>query len=294
MQSKRNQVEKRKISSQLRALSNLLLTRRMALSLISAGVVGATINHTVAIHYAPEDSFPWQVFVYTSAVECGGVIVAKDWVLTAAHCVENKTAEEVRVVLADKTPADDSGIQVAEIIKHPKFPKTTSVRTSRPYDVALLNLEFPPLRTLPPIKLVEAGHEGFPQDLVVAGWACNSPVTEALNWLTFRVFDCDDRLVFTEVSESGRDQCDGLFGKRFSCAGGRGLFVAGIDEGDSGGGLTTVMEGDSRLVGIANIPAGKLDGYARIAWHSNWINDCLSNKNSNQCRVAAQVREPNE
>jgi secreted trypsin-like serine protease len=38
---------------------------------------------------APDCKFPWQVAIITDNMYfCGGSLISKNWVLTAAHCVE--------------------------------------------------------------------------------------------------------------------------------------------------------------------------------------------------------------
>ena len=45
------------------------------------------------------ERYPWMVSIARGSHFCGGVLIAKDWVLTAAHCLDDKTAEELTLYI---------------------------------------------------------------------------------------------------------------------------------------------------------------------------------------------------
>ncbi|WP_096086831.1 trypsin-like serine protease [Agaribacterium haliotis] len=84
--------------------------------------------------------YPWQVLI-TSGVRCGGTIIDKRWVLTAAHCTDGTAASEWTVYAGahDRSRVNsDSRVQavrVKRIVEHPQWNNYTLQ-----HDMALLEL----------------------------------------------------------------------------------------------------------------------------------------------------------
>lgn len=87
--------------------------------------------------------FPWFVQVvttnprYTREVLCGGSIISKEYILTAANCAD--PADEQFVVTGPSFDPPSSKLPVAESILHPKFVH----KNNDSYDIALLRLVTP-------------------------------------------------------------------------------------------------------------------------------------------------------
>ncbi|NXH21737.1 OVCH2 protein, partial [Bucco capensis] len=119
-------------------------------------------------------SWPWQVSVQISEEHlCGGAVVAKEWVVTAAHCLTSKELYRnfwmVATGLHDLTQQEYRQERaVKQYITHPSFNQTTLDS-----DIALLQLaeplEFNPF--VQPVCLPAQEEELQPSQLcVVTGW----------------------------------------------------------------------------------------------------------------------------
>uniref|UniRef100_A0A8C4JPP7 Peptidase S1 domain-containing protein n=1 Tax=Dromaius novaehollandiae TaxID=8790 RepID=A0A8C4JPP7_DRONO len=88
-------------------------------------------------------SWPWQVSIQISDEHiCGGAVLAKEWVVTAAHCFNSKSILSLNFLVtiseAEIIRAQLSTVTVKQFIIHPSFNKTTM-----DCDIALVRLAEP-------------------------------------------------------------------------------------------------------------------------------------------------------
>ncbi|KAG1967444.1 transmembrane protease serine [Pimephales promelas] len=87
-------------------------------------------------------SWPWQASLHrisTASHFCGGSLINKDWVLSAAHCFRSITASNVKIYLGRQLQSGSNPFElsktVTQIIPHPNYSPTTQNN-----DIALLQL----------------------------------------------------------------------------------------------------------------------------------------------------------
>ncbi|KAJ5531578.1 trypsin-like cysteine/serine peptidase domain-containing protein [Penicillium freii] len=85
---------------------------------------------------AAAGEFPYQVSVQTSSHKCGGSIIDKDHIPTAAHCVDGLFADRLRI-RAGSNRHDSGGklVKVAKVTQHSEFDAKTIKN-----DIAVLKL----------------------------------------------------------------------------------------------------------------------------------------------------------
>ncbi len=100
---------------------------------------------------------------------CGGALIDRDSVLTAAHCVEGESASALRVTVG-KTVLDSNQGQkraVSSIFIHPKWNNSTSA-----HDAAVLKLKSS-VSGIAPVKLATSSQDFLEEpgrNATVAGW----------------------------------------------------------------------------------------------------------------------------
>lgn len=224
---------------------------------------------------AVKGELPFQVSIQSASGShfCGGSLIKKNWVLTAAHCVASwKPQNKIVTGLHDRN--DKTGTEsftASRVIAHPQFNRQTL-----DYDYALLQLSGDSkFRTIDlnstEIVIPEAGS----QDVInvsTSGWGTVSEGSSSLPRILQKV---EVPLVTTKACNAPTSY-NGDITDRMICA---GLEAGGKDscQGDSGGPLfIRQASGDFLLVGVVSwgegcARANKYGVYSKVNAQVDWI-----------------------
>lgn len=231
---------------------------------------------------AKEFQFPWQVSLMVSWIAdpyrahfCGGSIVAENWVLTAAHCVDGLSSSSV-IVNAGVVALNKVGFRrnVKRVLVHKDY-----VSASKGRDIALLEL-YRPIPTGPRTSTVSLmSPEIDARDLV------KDVKVTATGWgHTQEAGNISLHLNYVEVPYVERKRCNygvsygGEIKDDMICA---GTAAGGQDtcQGDSGGPLTL----GGVQAGIVSWGEGcarpnKFGVYTRVSKFTKWVDACRRGK----------------
>jgi len=269
------------------------------------GVSGGS-NRIVGGVEAKVNEFPWIASMslnFGGAVSdhmCGGTLVSAEWIVTAAHCLykdndfktlylpseQEWTLMEHDFFSTTETKIPTIKVKVEKVIVSPEWNSQTTMG-----DIALIKLTKPvDLKKYTPACLANTGDSFVGKSAWVYGWGQTS----------FKADMGASKLRKLEVKVASNKECMAWSAKNSMnwdlkssqvCAGaGSGKDAC---KGDSGGPLTSVVNGRHVLIGDVsngNACKGPYAVFGSIAYYRKWIDSTMaSNGGANFCSGSAST-----
>lgn len=219
--------------------------------------------------------FPWQVYITSGDITCGGSIISDVWIVTAAHCVRTESGatvspSEVFVKAGANNPYNDAEGKVygaSQVIPHENYNDE-----SLENDIALIRLNSPiDIPQARPVRIVTQEDIAFgATDPGVLAWVTGWGLTS----LSPNVFPTKLQKIQLPIitntqastvwrSIASTDMMAGYRnGNKDACS------------GDSGGPLVVPVLGEFRLAGIVSWGSSQCNtygAYTRISLFESWI-----------------------
>lgn len=209
--------------------------------------------------------WPWMTALLSSdepdtyqAQFCGGVLIGKSWILTAAHCAYGQSPNEIEVAVGayDLSSPAVNRIQVKSIHIHSQY-NATSMQN----DIALLEMTQPSSQPTVPLFAGQS-REGVPASMIgetatAIGWGVADSSSS---------FYYPEKLRQVDLPIISNKYCDDIYGSPYLlpsqiCAG----YYEGKDTcgGDSGGAIVSKVDGTWVHVGLVSYgtPCDRYNGW---------------------------------
>lgn len=258
------------------------MLKKLLISLILISFANGKQNRIIGGTAVPIEALPWmaQLILETSsgAELCGGAVIHEEFIITAAHCVENLSKSDfdrLFVVLGSteiySIAPKTKRFRVLEIISHPKYNPRKIIN-----DIALVRIERFGSELVPELlKIKRKGSKNIAlaAECSVAGWGLTknygstAKVLQAVNVFPMSHNACNAAWrpikEATQVCALGAKVASEL--NADSCL------------GDSGGPLFCKFENELQLTGIVSFGGAKCGDpdkpgvYTRASYFQDWI-----------------------
>ncbi len=243
------------------------------------GFAQAEITPRIVGGEESSETYPWMVSIqYKDSGQhfCGGTLIGSRWVVTAAHCTEDASAEQLQVVIGIQNlnePDTGETFDVRSITNHAEYDFPDKFDN----DISLLRISgdssFSPIDL---ISTAEFNQINTGDLLTTMGWGALAEYDSETEEGEFPA-----ALNEVQVPLVSPSTCRNTYGDVFTAADNplcAGYLVGGKDscQGDSGGPLIIDVDGDPKLVGVVSWGEGcarilRYGVYTNVSEYINWL-----------------------